>query len=490
MIETNAILLADTYKYTHNLQYPAGLTKLYSYWTPRKSMLKTCDKMVFFGLQAFIQEFLVDYFKKNFFDREINDVVSEYEKYMKVQLPNGGYATTNIIDLHRLGYLPLQIRAIPEGTSVNMGIPCIEVTNTHDNFAWLVQWVECILQAELWKTCNHATISKMYLELAKKYYDLTADEKFDPRTAMSDFGMRGMSCTNESIRCSAAWLTCFNKTSTVPALPYIDKYYNADVTNTKIGMGAVSTEHSVMASNYAIDGDERTFIKRMLTEIYPNTSFSMVSDTYDYWNLVDVLLPSLKSEILQHNGVLLIRPDSGDQFETVTKTLDSLWETFGGYVNTKNYRVLNDHIRIILGDGCTLFTVRRIWEWMEEHEFAANNVYFGVGAFCFTGIFDNEKLIVNTRDTFGVCMKACAGITNGKFHHIFKDPKTDKDKLKKSHKGIVHVQYDSQGNLFQSDEHDIILPDNQSALKTVFYNGVVYNKQTFSEIRERVSKGL
>ena len=110
-------------------------------------MLKTCDKMVFFGLQAFIQEFLVDYFKENFFDREINDVVSEYEKYMKVQLPGGGYATTNIIDLHRLGYLPLQIRAIPEGTSVNMGIPCIEITNTNDNFAWLVHWDVCILQA-------------------------------------------------------------------------------------------------------------------------------------------------------------------------------------------------------------------------------------------------------------------------------------------------------------------------------------------------------
>ena len=139
MIDTNAMLLCDSYKTCHINMFPKGLTKLYSYWTPRKSMLKTQNKMVFFGLQAFIQEFLVDYFKKNFFDREINDVVSEYEKYMKVQLPNGGYATTNIIDLHRLGYLPLQIRAIPEGTSVNMGIPCIEVTNTNDNFAWLVQ---------------------------------------------------------------------------------------------------------------------------------------------------------------------------------------------------------------------------------------------------------------------------------------------------------------------------------------------------------------
>lgn len=487
MIKTNAMLLADTYKTTHFFQYNPGLTKLYSYWTPRKSMLKTCDKMIFFGLQAFIQEFLVDYFKENFFDREINDVISEYEKYMKVQLPNGGYATTNIIDLHRLGYLPLQIRAIPEGTSVNMGIPCIEVTNTHDKFAWLVQWVECILQAELWKTCNHATISKMYLELAKEFYDATCDANEDPKMAMSDFGMRGMSCTNEACRCSAAWLTCFNKTSTVPALPYIDKYYGADVSNTKIGMGAVSTEHSVMASNYAIDGDEVTFIKRMLTEIYPNTSFSMVSDTYDYWNLVQNIIPSLKDEILGHNGTLLIRPDSGDQFEVVTKTLVELWNTFGGTTNTKGYKVLNSHIRIILGDGCTLFTVRKILTWFKENKFAASNCYFGIGAFCFTGIFDNEKLIVNTRDTFGVAAKACAGVTNGKFHFIFKDPKTDTGNLKKSHKGIVWVRKDSDGNLYETDGHNGMLEETASELKTVFKDGVMLNKQTFAQIRARVN---
>ena len=490
MIDINAMLLCDTYKSVHRNMYPTGLTKLYSYWTPRKSMLKSCNKMVFFGLQAFIQEFLVDYFKENFFDREINDVVSEYEKYMKVQLPQGGYDVSGVIDLHRLGYLPLQIRAIPEGTSVNMGIPCIEITNTNDNFAWLVQWVECILQAELWKTCNHATISKMYMELAKEFYDRTCDPNCDPKNAMSDFGMRGMSCTNEAARCSAAWLTCFNKTSTIPALPYIDKYYDADVANTKIGMGAVSTEHSVMASNYAIDGDETTFIKRMLTEIYPNTSFSMVSDTYDYWNLVENIIPTLKGEVLKHNGTLLIRPDSGDQFEVVTKTLDSLWNTFGGEKNTKGYRVLNPHIRIILGDGCTLFTVRRIWEWMEENLYAANNVCFGIGAFALSSIFDNEKLICNTRDVFGICMKSCAGVVNGKFHHIFKDPKTDKEKLKKSHKGIVWVQRDSEGRLFQTDEHNELLPDTQSELKIVFYNGVLYNKQTFAEIRDRIAKGV
>ena len=120
--------------------------------------------------------------------------------------------------------------------------------------------------------------------------------------------------------------------------------------------------------------------------------------------------------------------------------------------------------------------------------FTPTHVYFGVGAFCFTGIFDNERLIVNTRDTFGVAEKACAGVTNGKFHFIYKDPKTDTGKLKKSHKGIVWVQRDSDGNLFETDEHDTMLNENASELKTVFKDGVMLNKTTFAEIRDRINK--
>ena len=105
--------------------------------------------------------------------------------------------------------------------------------------------------------------------------------------ACADFGMRGMSCMDEAVRCSASWLLSFNKTSTIPAINYIDKYYNADCKKNGIGLGAVSTEHSVMGANFSIDGDEITFVKRLLTELYPNTSFSMVSDTYDYWNMIN-----------------------------------------------------------------------------------------------------------------------------------------------------------------------------------------------------------
>lgn len=484
MIDTNSILLSDTYKQVHNKMYPQNLKKLYSYWVPRKSMLKTHDKMVFFGLQAFLQEFLCDYFKKNFFDVEINTMLDQYEKYMNVQLGKGVYSLEPIIRLHRLGYLPLLIRAIPEGTSVNMGVPCIEITNTNDEFAWVVQWIECILQSELWKTCNHATISKMYLELATKYYGETC--RADPKNAMADFGMRGMSCTNEAIRCSSAWLTCFNKTSTIPALPYIDEYYNADVANTHIGAGAVSTEHSVISSHYAEDGDEETFLKKMLIDLYPDTSFSFLGDTYDYWNFVKNVVPACKTEILKHNGKMLIRPDSGDQFECVTKTLDILWDEFGGITNDKGYRELNPHIGIILGDGCTLFTVERIYKWMKENKYAANNVVFGVGAFAFSCFFDNEKLIVNTRDCFGLAMKSTAGVFGDKFQFIYKDPKTDTSKLKKSHKGIVWVEFDSNGIPFATDEHTEMLNENASALKTVFKDGVMLNKQTFAEIRKRI----
>ncbi len=495
MIQTLALLLCDTYKQVHQDQYPSNLKQLTSYWVPRKSMFSEhgdYNKMVFFGLQAFIQEYLIEYFNNNFFKVPLDKVIEEYTHYMDIQLGEGNYKLDNVIELHKLGYLPLHINALPEGSLVNMGIPCIEVTNTHKDFAWLVQWIECILQAELWKVCNHATIGNMYYKLAKLYYEQTVDDDIDPRNAFADFGMRGMSCMNEAVRCSAAWLLSSNKTSTIPALPYIDKYYNADCKKNNIGKGAISTEHSVMAANYALDGDERTFVKRLLTEIYPNVSFSMVSDTYDYWNMIDVILPSLTEEIINHNGTLFVRPDSGDQFEVVTKTVEKLWNTFGGSINTKGYKILNPHIRIILGDGSTLSCVRKIWIKLKEMGFAANNVIFGVGAFCFTAIFEGDKLIVNTRDTYGLAQKATDAVFDNKEIFIYKDPKTDTSHLKKSHKGLVFVEKDGENfkytdELTQEQYKNMINNGHISALETVFVNGVIYNPETFTTIRERLT---
>lgn len=449
--------------------------------------------MVFFGLQAFIQEYLIEYFNDNFFKAPLNDVISTYRKYMNIQLGEGNYKIDNLVKLHELGYLPLQINALPEGSLVNMGVPCIEITNTHDDFAWLVQWIECILQSELWKTCNHATIGHMYYRLAKLYYDKTVDDDIDVRNAFADFGMRGMSCMNEATRCSAAWLLSSNKTSSIPVLPYIDKYYDADCSFNHIGLGSISTEHSVMGANYALDGDERTFVKRLLTELYPHASFSMVSDTYDYWNMVKNILPSLKKEIMEHDGKLLVRPDSGDQFETTVETVQSLWDNFGGNLNKKGYKVLDGHVGVILGDGCTLNVVRKIWIELERRGFAANNVVFGVGAFCFSAIFEGDKMIVNTRDTFGIAMKSTWGLFGNKEIFIFKDPKTDTNHLKKSHKGLVFVEKDGDNfkytdELYSKDYFKLLKSHNyETPMRSVFYNGKMTDRESFMTIRERLA---
>ena len=481
MLKPHILLLSDTYNQVHDRMYPDGLTQLVSYWTPRKSMFNYIDQMVFFGLQEFVSKYLVEAFNE-FFSTDWSIIKREYETYMDTQIGRKNYDIQKIHDLHELGWVPLLIKSLPEGTLVDMGVPCIEITNTHPDFAWLVQWIECILQVELWKMCCHATIGHEYFKVAKYYYDKTTDGA-DPAMAMADFGMRGMSCLDESVRASASWLLSFNKTSTIPALKYLDYYYGRNKCEEKIGIGAVSTEHSVMGANYAVDGDEITFIKKLLTELYPDTSFSMVSDTYNYWNLVDNLLPQCREEIMNHNGKLLIRPDSGDIVEISVKTVQQLSDMFGGSINEKGYKELDPHIGIIYGDGCTLDRVKEIWRQLEELEFAANCITFGVGAFCFTALNEDGKMVILTRDTFGIAMKATYGVINGKEYFIYKDPKTDTNHLKKSHKGCCRV-YREDGQLKCEDELYGLSDD--TLLQTVFYDGQIMKWETIEDIRKRL----
>ena len=481
------MLYSDSYKQCHPVMYPQNQEELVSYLTPRKAMSEHFPKMVVYGIQPFLRDMNEAF--ENFFADPIELVMFEYDKYIGAHLGLDNVARDRIIELHELGYLPLEIRALPEGTVVNMGVPIVEMRNTHPRFAWLVQWVECLLQTEVWPMCAYATVGWEYHKVAEKYYNMTAPGA-DPFMAMADFGFRGMSCLEDATRCSASWLLSFNKTSTIPALPYLDDYYNADCAKNKIGIGAVSTEHSVMAANYAIDGDEISFVKRMLTEIYPNTSFSMVSDTYDYWNMVNNIIPACKAEILAHNGKLLIRPDSGDMVSITIGTIQKLWDEFGGTVNEAGYKVLDPHIGLIYGDGCTLNKVAEIYETLAQLGFAATNVVFGVGAFCFHALFSpDNKFTVLTRDTWGMAMKATCGTFGGWTVPIFKDPKTDNG-LKKSQRGCCMVIWDEEMKLFRcSDGWDEWVEDEATALIPVYKDGESINEQEFLNIRARLYGG-
>lgn len=481
------MLMADTYKNTNPDAMPKGLTKLTSYITPRKSMFKEMNEVVFFGLQGFIKEFLIDLANDTFFNRDKNEVLAEYKMYLDNQIGEQSYDLGRIEKLYDLGYLPICMKSIPEGSKVTMGVPCIELTNTHPDFAWVVQWIECIAQSEIFGTCNWATMASEYRNLANEFYKKTTDGA-NPAMAMADFGFRGLGVDN-GIRASSSWLLSFDKTSTIPALQYIDKMYNAECTKHHIGIGAVSLEHATVCSNLAVCQTEENLLRRLLTDTYKNTSFSYVSDSFDYWGLIQDTLPKLKDEIMNHNGKFLVRPDSGDIVEISVKTVQKLWDLFGGTVNSKGYKELNPKIGIIYGDGCQYSKIKEIWTQLEKLGFAANTILFGVGAFSFTAMCTpDDGMVCLTRDTFGFAMKSTDCVIDGNEYTIQKDPKTDTNNLKKSHKGLCCVTKEDGKFVCYDGYTAETIPDNNE-LKIVFENGKIVGEDTFMNIRERLHGG-
>ena len=242
-----------------------------------------------------------------------------------------------------------------------------------------------------------------------------------------------------------------------------------------------------MCSNFAVDGDEITFLRRLLTEIYPNTSVSVVLDSYDYWNVIENILPQLKEEIMNHNGCMLMRGDSGDCVEVVTKTVFKLWEEFGGTINSKGYKVLDPHVKAIYGDSITVQRCEQIYRILEENGFACSNVALGVGSFSFQCIEEDGILKPFTRDTFSSCIKATYCEIAGKPYPIFKDPK--EGGFKKSQKGCCVVS-EENGELRYRDELNWEeASSGGNLLQTVFKDGVLIKEQSLQEIRNRLHAG-
>ena len=488
-MKTNPMLLIDFYKAVHAEMLPENITKSVSYFTPRMSRVKRWDKVVMFGLQGFINEYLIDYFNEEFFGKPFETVISEYKRIMDATLGKNVYKIEKIEKLHKLGYLPIEIIALPEGSLVPMHVPMFGITNTHKEFAWLPQSLESLISAEMWHPMIAATVGKTYRDIVNKYYDLTCDDAIPRAKALGDFDFRGEECLQSAVKAGAGWCLSFLNTATVPTIPYLEANYNCDCTKEPVAFGSPSTEHSVMCSNYAVDGDEETLLRKLLTEIYPNTSFSAVLDSYDYWNVITNILPKLKSEIMAHNGCMLMRGDSGDCVEVVTRTVFSLWETFGGTINSKGYKVLDPHVKAIYGDSITVQRCEQIYQILTENGFACSNVTLGVGSFSFQCIEEDGVLKPFTRDTFSSCIKATYCEIDGKPTPIFKNPKDGG--FKKSQKGCCKVYTDEAGELYYEDEYkwEDVYKDPNNKLKTVFVDGVLVNQQDLQDIRSRLHGG-
>lgn len=485
---TNPMLLIDFYKAVHSDMLPENITKSVSYFTPRMSRVDRWNYVVMFGLQAFIKTYLIDYFNTEFFEKTEKESVAEYDRVLDASLGKGVYSDEKIHKLHQLGYLPIEIVALDEGTKVPMHVPMFGITNTHPDFAWLPQALESLISSELWHPMISATVGTTYRQIVNKYASLTCDDSVARARLLGDFSFRGQECMQSAVKSSAGWCLSFLNTATVPVIPFLENNYYCDCTKEPVAYGSPSTEHSIMCSNFAVDGDEITLLRRLLTDIYPNTSFSAVLDSYDYWNVIDNILPQLKPEIMAHNGCMLMRGDSGDCVEVVTKTVFKLWEQFGGTINSKGYKVLDPHVKAIYGDSITIQRCEEIYKILMENGYAISNVALGVGSFSMQCIEENGELKPFTRDTFSSCIKATYCEIDNQPFPIFKNPKDGG--FKKSQKGCCIVKKEENGVLSYQDNYTWkeATENQENLLKTVFLNGKIAKEQTLSDIRKLLNQ--
>ncbi|MEM6814281.1 MAG: nicotinate phosphoribosyltransferase [Bacteroidota bacterium] len=479
----NPLLFTDGYKVDHRRQYPENTTLVYSNWTPRKSRIKGIDEVVFFGLQYFIKKYIIEDFENNFFNQPKEAVCSKYARRINNYLGENNVGVQHIAALHDLGYIPIVIKALPEGVSVPVRVPMFTMYNTRPEFFWLTNYFETLLSTTVWLPCNSATIAKQYRTILDKYAKETSSIPEFVDWQGHDFSMRGMAGLEAAKLSAIGHLLSFTGTDTIPAIDFLETYYNANSDTELIGGSVAATEHSVMCMGTDV-GEEDTF-KRLITEVYPNGIVSIVSDTWDLWKVLTEYLSNLKEEVLGRNGKVVIRPDSGDPVDIICGNpngetlkerkgvIELLWDVFGGTINEKGYKELDSHIGAIYGDSITLERATQICERLKMKGFASTNVVLGIGSFTYQ---------YNTRDTFGFAMKATYGEVNGVGREIFKNPITD-DGTKKSAKGLLKIvksngKYELVDQVSWEEER-------LGELREVFRDGKLIIEESLIEIRNR-----
>ena len=310
----NPMLMTDFYKTIHHLAYIPKLDYLVSYWTPRMTRIDGVDKVVSFGQQAMVKEYLINLFNDNFFNRDWEEVKAEYEELISNTMTVQASDTSEMKRLHDLGYLPIRIKSVAEGERVNIKTPMFEVTNTVKGFGWLVNYLETYMSVNIWFPMTTATIAYEYRKIVNKYFEKTVENGI-PATACGDFSMRGMTSPESAMKASAGHLTSFTGTATIPSIVWLEQYYNCDSRKEVVGKGVPSTEHSVMSS-YGREGEFECY-RHLIEDVFKTGPLSMVSDTYDYWNVITNYLPRLKNSIMNRDGKIIIRGDSGDPVDII-----------------------------------------------------------------------------------------------------------------------------------------------------------------------------
>ena len=366
-MKLRAATVTDGYKVGHGPLYATGTQSVNSNLTPRsdKIYLRNCThfydgRLVFIGAQGAVQE-VHEMWQDSFFNLPKEVAIGRFARRMAVYLGGKVKAEEQLSELHDLGYLPLNIKALPEGVRVKMGVPVLTITNTISSAFWLVNYLETVLSDLIWKPATNATIAYEYKEICKHFAAKTGVDDFTVSIQCHDFSMRGMSGPEDAARSGFAHLTSFIGTDTLPAMDYAEDYYDADPDGL-IAISVVATEHAVATSNILYLEQERVsrfspnprleaeteFMRDLITRLHPNGIVSYVADSFDFWAVLTKILPQLKETILAREskglepGKLVIRPDSGDPADVIcgievrtVKSIDAAAEELVEQVQTE-----------------------------------------------------------------------------------------------------------------------------------------------------------
>jgi nicotinamide phosphoribosyltransferase len=453
----NILLNTDSYKSSHYLQYPPKSQYVSSYIEARRPL---GDRILFFGLQAFIKAYLLTPFTRE--DLEEAKVILTAHG-LPFNYPDWEY----ILEKYD-GYLPLEICAVEEGMLVPTSSPLVQVINTDERLPWLTSYIETALLRAIWYPTTVATISYNIKQTIRHYLEETAEnvEALLP-FKLHDFGARGASSDESAMLGGMAHLVNFQGTDTLSAIVGARRYYDCEMA----GFSIPASEHSTMTS-WTKEGEADAYANMLKQFAKKDALFAVVSDSYDIYNAVSKLWgKALKEQVKQSGATLVIRPDSGDPKTMVLEVMRRLYESFGGTTNAKGYIVLDSSVRVIQGDGVNAVAIEQILQALKEEGFSAENIAFGMGG---------ALLQQPNRDTFSFAMKASAIQVDGTWRDVYKDPISDSRKCSK--RGRLALLEDF------STIREEALEGSVNLLQTVYKNGKLLKETNFEAIRRRADE--
>lgn len=413
----NPILATDSYKFSHFMQYPAGASFVTSYIEARGTKIPGVKEVVSFGIQPFVQDFLMKKItRKN---------IDEAEAFCAAHgVPFNREGWEIIVNEHG-GYMPLKLDAVADGTVVPLGNATVQLTNLDERLPWLTSYVETLLLQYYWYMSTVATLSREIKKVIKFYLDKTSDNpEAELPFKLHDFGYRGVAPGAADFG-GMAHLVNFMGTDTVAGIEAAMDYYDAGV----CGFSISASEHSTMTS-WGKDNEFQAY-KNMVTKYAKKGAiFACVIDSYDTMNAISLWAEvqpgeekSLLDQVKEAGATVVLRPDSGDPVMMPISVIHEIGRCVEGYTNSKGYRVLPDHVRVIQGDGIDIDDVRAILFRMDAAGLSASNIAFGMGG----GLLQKVN-----RDTFKFAMKANEIVIDGETFPVQKIPTTDAGKISKA----------------------------------------------------------